>query len=264
MSNAPAVRAAESATAVTSLTAVSAVLRATVTNYNPDGDPSTPSFILGPNTTTDTEASPVHEYMPGTTYYWRVRTSQAGPIYSPWSEVRSFTIEPGVAAVPKILSPANGSTGASRTPSFSWEPVTGATEYQFKLARNVALDAPLIDVKVKNTGFAIVLELDHDTTYYWSVKPVSPVEGDWSAIGNFTVKEAPVAEKPEAPPVVIQQMPAPIINIPAPPPAQEIIIPPAPAAPAPIAPAYIWAIIVIGAVLVIAVIVLIVRTRRAV
>jgi len=30
-------------------------------------------------------------FMPGTTYYWRVRAS--APLYSPWSEVRSFTVE---------------------------------------------------------------------------------------------------------------------------------------------------------------------------
>jgi hypothetical protein len=62
---------------------------------------------------------------------------------------------------------------------------------------------------------------------------------------------------------VVEQVPPPVINIPAPPPAQEIVIPPAPT-PEEIAPGYIWAIIIIGAVLVIAVIVLIVRTRRTV
>jgi len=30
--------------------------------------------------------------MPETTYYWRVRADATGPIYSPWSAVRSFTI----------------------------------------------------------------------------------------------------------------------------------------------------------------------------
>ena len=31
-------------------------------------------------------------FMPDTTYYWRVRTDSSGPIYSPWSATRSFTI----------------------------------------------------------------------------------------------------------------------------------------------------------------------------
>jgi len=32
------------------------------------------------------------DLMPETTYYWRVRADATGPIYSPWSAVRSFTI----------------------------------------------------------------------------------------------------------------------------------------------------------------------------
>ncbi|MBA7631871.1 hypothetical protein ES703_39407 [subsurface metagenome] len=40
-------------------------------------------------------------FMPETTYYWRVRLSVAGPIYSPYSEVRSFTI----GALPEAVAP---------------------------------------------------------------------------------------------------------------------------------------------------------------
>ncbi|MCL0057722.1 WD40 repeat domain-containing protein [Dehalococcoidales bacterium] len=47
--------------------------------------------ILGPHTKGPvTEAT--LEYMPGTTYYWKVRVASDGPIYSPWSETRSFTV----------------------------------------------------------------------------------------------------------------------------------------------------------------------------
>ncbi|MFC1980660.1 WD40/YVTN/BNR-like repeat-containing protein [Chloroflexota bacterium] len=225
---------------------------------------ASPSHIIGPGGTDGGGSDSTKlEYMPGRTYHWKVRVATDEPLKSPWSEPRKFSVEPGVAAVPKTLSPSNGATGITQTPSFSWDPVSGATEYRFKLAQNVALDAPLVDVRVKSTGFAIVLELDLDTAYYWSVKPVSPVEGDWSAIANFTVKGAPAPPAP--PPIVVKEMPAPVINIPAaPPPPPAIVIPPAPAPPAPITPGYIWAIIIIGAVLVIAVIVLIIRTRRAV
>ncbi|HEY82297.1 MAG TPA: hypothetical protein G4O01_03290 [Dehalococcoidia bacterium] len=37
--------------------------------------------------------APGSNFMPGTTYYWRVRVASDGPLYSPWSEVRSFTVE---------------------------------------------------------------------------------------------------------------------------------------------------------------------------
>jgi hypothetical protein len=46
------------------------------------------------------------EFLPGTTYYWRVRTTS--PLYSPWSEARSFTVESMEVAPPVevIVPPA--------------------------------------------------------------------------------------------------------------------------------------------------------------
>jgi hypothetical protein len=46
-------------------------------------------------------------FMPGETYYWRVRLNSTGPIYSPWSETRSFTVsELPEAAEPVIIEQA--------------------------------------------------------------------------------------------------------------------------------------------------------------
>jgi hypothetical protein len=223
-----------------------------------DSTGSAPVVVMGPYQTGTTKAV---EFSPGTSYYWKVRVAGNGPVYSPWSEVREVTIEPGVALVPEILSPENGETGASMTPSFSWDPVAGASDYNFVLANNAGMKAPIVDVVVKGTtAYSMITPLNYGVTYFWKVRPIAPVEGGWSAIANFSVMEEPT-EPP--PPVVVQELPPPVINIPPAPPAQQIVIPPAPPPPAQIVPAYIWAIIIIGAILVIAVIVLIVRTRRA-
>jgi hypothetical protein len=197
---------------------------------------------------------------PGTTYYWRVAART--PLTSTWSEVRSFTVKPGAAAVPVLSSPANGGTVESTKPAFSWTPVSGATLYQFQLSEGTAFAAPVYDAQVTEGGaqLPLTVTLEQGKTYFWRVRALTPIEGDWSTIANFTVATpAPAA----APPVEIKEMPAPVINIPAAPPATTITIPPAPAEKV-INPTYIWAIIIIGAVLVIAVIVLIVRTRRSV
>jgi hypothetical protein len=231
------------------------------TAYDPAGDPSTVSLVVGPSGNTGPPDT-LLEFMPGTTYYWKVRVSQAGPIYSPWSEVRSFTIGSLEEKVPGLLSPANGATGVSLTPAFSWSPVTGAAKYDFQLAAApfaASFRSPIASASVAETGVRPITKLDNDRTYFWRVRVVG---GEWSAIANFATEVIP--EEP-APPVVVQQVPPPVIQIPpAPAPPPDIIIPPAPAPPAPITPAYIWAIIIIGAILVIAVIVLIVRTRRPV
>jgi hypothetical protein len=196
---------------------------------------------------------------PGNTYYWRVQAN--APDLSPWSEVRKFTIQPGTASVPTIGSPANGANDAGVNPAFSWSPSSGATMYEFQLAVSTNFANPLYADTMAVTGVRPPVKLDPGTTYFWRVRAVEPVEGDWSTIANFTVAEEAA---PAAPPVEIIQTPPPVIEIPAAPPAPVIEIPPAPPATEPIDSGYILAIIIIGAILVIAVIVLIVRTRRTV
>jgi len=228
------------------------------------GTKSMPTVVIavGPdrNGATDPAGAQVN-FMPGTTYYWRVKAT--APLTSPYSEVRTLTIQPGSALVPAIGSPANGATISSSNPAFSWSPVSGATMYEFQLAVSTNFGASVFSTQLPDTGIRPAVKLDPGMTYFWRVRAVAPVTGMWSTISNFMVAEEVVAPTP-TPPVVVQQVPAPQINIPAAPPAQEIVIPSAPTPPAPIAPGYIWAIIIIGAVLVIAVIVLIVRTRRTV
>jgi hypothetical protein len=218
-------------------------------------DVGEPNLLIGPDQTDD-EAL---QYAPGTTYYWCVRTSS--PVYSPWSEKRAFSIETLGAQVPDVLAPQNGASITATNPAFSWSPIAQTETYEFQLALSSGFSKTLVSEKVTTSGFRPLVKLDTGMTYFWRVRALEPVVGEWSAISNFTV-EGPPPEAP--PPVEIVQTPPPVIQIPAAPPANVIEIPPAPPPPAQIAPGYIWAIIIIGAVLVIAVIVLIVRTRRTV
>jgi hypothetical protein len=198
---------------------------------------------------------------PGNTYYWAVQA--ATPLTSGLSSMpgRSFTLESGVAVAPSIGSPANGASSVSGTPAFSWSPVAGSTMYEFQLSVGTTFTETLYSGTLPETGIRPPVELDPGVTYFWRVRSIEPVVGDWSTIANFTV--AVPAEAPP-PPVEIVQQPAPVIEIPAPEPAPIINIPAAPEQPAPTAQGYIWAIIIIGAILVIALVVLIVRTRRQV
>jgi len=246
-------------------------------------------FILGPNYAFANN-SDLFVYMPGTTYYWRVRVAQDGPVYSPWCATQSFTLEELApeALIPGILAPVNGATGVNLTPSFSWTPVAGAERYEFQLASNILFNPPsmVVSTVAGKAGLAPLTAdnaLDNNTTYLWRVRAAYPEEGQWSALANFTTMAVPVVPPPPptpAPPVVIQQnpipvieLPAPIINIPPVPAPTQITIPapqqitiPAPVQQVtqPISGGYLLAIIIIGAVLVIAVIVLVIRTRRPV
>jgi hypothetical protein len=199
-------------------------------------------------------------FAPGNTYYWRVAVST--PIGSAFSETRSFTIQPTAASVPTIGGPASGTTIDTLKPAFSWSPVAGTTTYQFQLSEGTAFAAPIYDTEVSVAGaqLPLTITLEDGKTYFWRVKALSPVEGDWSTIANFTIA-LPVVTTP-TPPVTITNAPPVTITIPPAPAATTLTIPPAEEKV--INPAYIWVIIIIGAILVIAVIVLIVRTRRSV
>jgi hypothetical protein len=194
---------------------------------------------------------------PGKTYYWKVNVLT--PFNGVFSETRSFTIAPSAASVPTLGAPANGAMDVGTNPAFSWSPVTGCTMYEFQLSEGTAFAVTLVSEQVPNTAIQITTALEEGKTYFWRVRAVSPVQGEWSSIGNFVVA---VPEEPEAPPVTITQQAPPQITITTPAPAPPVTL--APPVEEKIAPAYIWAIIIIGAVLVIAVIVLIVRTRRSV
>jgi hypothetical protein len=213
---------------------------------------STASVVIGGNSATTLLA--------GKTYYWKVRAD--GALNSPWSEVRTFTVQPMAAGVPAIASPANGATISNQAPAFSWAPVTGTTKYEFQLSNYPAFAVTLYSDMPASAGtqVPVTMKLEQGTQYFWRVRALEPVQSDWSAVANFMVA-TPAA--PPAPPVTVTSIPAPTLTIPPAPPAVTLTIPPAPV-PDQIAPTYIWAIIIIGAILVIAVIVLIVRTRRSV
>jgi hypothetical protein len=217
-----------------------------------------------PATTVSIASGTVFTPIPGTTYYWRVRVSANSPVRSAWSEMRTLTVQPLAASVPAISSPANGATIKNQSPAFSWSPVTSCTKYEFQLSTTPTFGTTVLTDTPASAGtlVPVTIKLEKGKQYFWRVRALEPVQGDWSTVGNFIVAVDEPAPPSPTPPVTITQVPAPTFTI-----------PPAQAAPTytlttpetkEIAPTYIWAIIIIGAILVIAVIVLIVRTRRSV
>jgi hypothetical protein len=231
-----------------------------------DIDSDTISLVIGP--TASTEAS----FNPGQTYYWRVRHSNAQPAgqdqdewhwMSPWSEVRSFTVE-SLVAVFGITSPERGAAGVSITPTFVWTEYPGAINYELLVSDTTNFELPILSRTSENT-FYQVSEADalaYSTTYYWRVRGVTgeparlgrePAPGGPWAEGIFTTMAKPVEPTP---PVVIEPTP------PAQPPEVVTVEVPVPGPAQAIPNWMLLTIIGIGAVLIIALIVLIVRTRR--
>jgi hypothetical protein len=195
-----------------------------------------------------------------------------------------------VSPADKKLVPFNRVSGESEQIIFTWEsPSDKVTVFDFEIATDNGFDEDVLTKTItKSSGtwdsgdiisqivgpgaassdFAI--NFMENTTYYWRIRvnAAGPVR-------SFTLGSLPEAMAP----VVIEQAPAPVIQVPpspaitlqppeivlpAPQAVPEIVIPAAPE-PTPAVPTWaIYAIIIIGAVLVIALIVLIMRTRRPV
>jgi hypothetical protein len=207
----------------------------------------------------------IAEFNSGETYYWRVRNGPAAPLMSPWSEVRSFSIE-SVEAPFDIAAPVKGAPDVDIMPTFTWAPYKGAIGYEIMVAEDSTF--AIIDWSRSVSGgdrtfYKSEEALAYNTVYYWRVRGVTGAAapkkaapgGPW-VVSMFTTEDKPAP--PPEPTVIVQKEPAP----PAPPP--TVIEVPQPAAPAPVNDTLLYVIIVIGGVLVVALIVLIVRTRRVV
>jgi hypothetical protein len=150
------------------------------------------------------------DFMPGTVYYWKLRITKPG--YSSYSVTRYFVIEalPDTSAQ-AIVAGQNGLvTGPS--PAFSWQPLHGVTEYQFRLSDNPEMTDPIIDTTVNTTAIQINVTLEYGRTYYWQVRAIKPNEGHWSSLVFFTVADKPV--EPTTPVITVEESPPAVVIIP--------------------------------------------------
>jgi hypothetical protein len=200
------------------------------------------------------------EFLPGETYYWRVRTTT--PLNSPWSETRSFIVE-SLEAPFNVSGPVAGASQVSTTPVLTWSAYPDAIRYELALSEDPSFQILEWSHNVDNTFYAITEALEYSTTYYWRVRGVTGESytvgrtvvtpaGPW-VTGVFTTEAEAVEEQPQ------------VITITEPAPPAEVVIKEVPTTTVVQQPIPSWmllTIIIIGAILVIALIVLIVRTRR--
>jgi len=169
----------------------------------------------------------------GTTFYWRVRAVNPGGdslTHSRWSEIRSFTVEPGPPTTIHLTAPSNGATNVPVSDvSFTWSSVPHATSYDFSFSANADLSDPIVtETGLTGTAYTYTGTLEYQTPYYWQVNAVKDSNIlTVSSTVTFTTKS------------------------PAPP-------PPEPAETQP----WVWVVIAIAAILVIVVTVLALRTTR--
>jgi pyruvate/2-oxoglutarate dehydrogenase complex dihydrolipoamide acyltransferase (E2) component len=150
---------------------------------------------------------------PGT-YTWHVKAKGMNGVESNWSETRTFTIvaapqqgpsptftptftptwtptaPPAAAAVPSLRDPANnGSYAQSTEIVYSWNSVSGATQYyvEFWGGPYTTLNSNWISATSYRIGQM------WPGTYFWHVKArnSSNVESAWSETRTFTIQQRP-------------------------------------------------------------------------
>ena len=104
-------------------------------------------------------------------YYWHVRAGNG--TWSNYSTAWTVTV-----MIPILTSPINGSTTADHTPTFDWNDVVGATQYQIEVDDNSDFSSPAISTTTTASTYTPTTDLPDDV-YYWHVQVSNGVV--WSA-----------------------------------------------------------------------------------
>ena len=157
------------------------------------GDYSSTVFDSDTDTSHRTSiTTPLLDY--STTYYWRVAHQDNHGDWSNWSVETSFTtmVTPDqVPNQPSNVSPANGATGLSLTPTLQSSAFSdpdggdthGASQWQIS-AVSGDYSSPVIDSLTDSVNLVSILvpsgRLSYATTYYWHVRHQDD-HAEWSA-----------------------------------------------------------------------------------
>jgi hypothetical protein len=176
---------------------------------------------------------------PATTYYVKVWGILPVSTFHFQGE-SSFATLPSAPVYTPNLMPPDGAYNVPTTVAFAWDPVSGATSYEWQLATDSGY-TNIIATMSPTVPHLVYGPLDNSTSFFWRVRAVTDAGTSSWVSSVFSTEEA------ADPPVTVTQTSTTTTEV-----TEEIT------------PMYIWVIIIIGAILTVAVIILIVRTRRVV
>jgi hypothetical protein len=118
----------------------------------------------------DSKTTPVSPLDPNMKYYWRVRSFELHGVTRGWSPASYFRS----AMLPPVPGGPAGNLETNR-PTFSWDPVDGATGYTLQISRNSAFTL-LVGTYTSpaSTSYTPLVDLPAATTIYWRVKALGP------------------------------------------------------------------------------------------
>jgi subtilisin family serine protease len=124
-----------------------------------------------------------------TVYYWRANATNAGGT-SAWSATWSFTTVAGTPPeAPTLVSPANGSSNVSRTPTLTWNASTGATSYRVQVSTRSDFATTVYDQSGITSTSVTLPQLGSRVRYYWHVNASNAYgTSPWSSTWNFRTR----------------------------------------------------------------------------
>lgn len=126
-----------------------------------------------------------------TQFFWRVRGKSAAG-YGTFSPAWSFTTRSSAPNTPVLLTPANGTTGVSTSPTLSWNKIPLATSYRVQVSTEGSFTTGLVvdDPAVADTTRPLTA-LIAGTTYFWRVNASAPGgTSEYSVVFSFTTVTA--------------------------------------------------------------------------
>lgn len=129
------------------------------------------------------------DFEPDSRYYWKVRVSI--PSYSPYSEIRYFIIDRLGSAAFETIKLYRTNQPLDPNPALSWSPLSGITEYEFRLSDDWEMKSLLVDTFVESTTYKVEIPLEYGGTYFWQVRATKPRLSNWSGLATFNVINEP-------------------------------------------------------------------------
>lgn len=163
-----------------------ALSEATGYKVNISTDSNFVSITDSATVTTNQYSIPSGKLSYNTKYYWKVagyNTYGTGQYSTAWN----FTTLNPLPLQVTLLSPANGSSNVTLTPTLFWNTAANATSYRVQVSPNSAFSYIVDSATVTTNQRTIPAgKINVATTYYWRVQGVNSFgNGTWSSAWNF-------------------------------------------------------------------------------